>query len=204
MEADWAVEIGAGAPIIEALWTGFVDLRFDPRLSSGALLNRAQGLAEATDLAGLAEALVRLNSLHSPVWTSKCDVWPVDAGEIDPYELEATPQEAQFAQACYLDLLPRNNKDDQQWTTLEMAVFSCRSLCDLLHELPLSACRVDLVVRLAVIAPSFADHDLTGPDLIDHGVTAYLTACGATANAAKERLELALAAFTDALSPQSR
>jgi hypothetical protein len=204
MEADWAVEIGPGSPVIEALWPGFVNLRFDPRLPSGALLKRAQDLTEAADLPGLAEALVRLNSLSSPVWTSKCDVWPVDAGEIDPYELEATPQEARFAQACYLDLLPRNNKDDRQWTTPEMAVLSCRSLCNRLHELPLSACRLDLVVRLAVIAPSFADHDLTGPDLTDHGITAYLTACGATAPAARQRLALALAAFTDALSPQSR
>ena len=27
MEADWEVEVGGGAPVIEAFWPGFVDLR---------------------------------------------------------------------------------------------------------------------------------------------------------------------------------
>ena len=30
MEADWELEIGGDAPVIEAHWTGFVDLRADP------------------------------------------------------------------------------------------------------------------------------------------------------------------------------
>ena len=193
MEADWEIEIGPGAPLIDANWPGFVDLRFDPRLPSGTLLQRARNLAEAADLPALAETLVRLNSQHSPVWTSKCDVWLVDADEIDPYELDASPQEAQSAWACYIDLLPRS---DQLWITPEMAAASCKALCARLHAIPLSACRacrIDLIVRLAVIAP----------DLQDHGVTAYLTACAATAAAAKQRLAQTLAAFADVLSPQS-
>ena len=30
MEADWEVEVGGGAPVIEADWPGFVDLRGEP------------------------------------------------------------------------------------------------------------------------------------------------------------------------------
>ena len=33
MEADWEVEVGGGAPVIEALWPGFVDLRSNPERS---------------------------------------------------------------------------------------------------------------------------------------------------------------------------
>jgi len=182
MEADWEVEIGPGAPVIDALWPGFIDQR-----RSAA---RIHEIEEARQLPALAEALVRLNSLRSPVWTSKCDVWPVSAEAIYPYELDATPEEAKSALACYLDLLP---KSDQQWTTPAMTASACKSLCNRLHELPLSACRADLIVRLAVLAP----------DLTHHGVTAYLTACGPTAAAARQNLERALAVFTHAVSPES-
>jgi len=68
MEADWEVEIGGGAPIIDACWDGLVHLQTAPE--------RAAELPEAADLPRLAEALVRLNAPRSPVWTSKCDVWP--------------------------------------------------------------------------------------------------------------------------------
>ena len=30
MEADWEIEIGGDAPVIEAHWFGFVDLRIEP------------------------------------------------------------------------------------------------------------------------------------------------------------------------------
>jgi hypothetical protein len=30
MEADWEFEVGGDAPVIDALWPGFVDLRLSP------------------------------------------------------------------------------------------------------------------------------------------------------------------------------
>ena len=54
MEADWEVEIGGGAPVIDACWEGFVDLRETP--------NEAFHFSEAQQLIVLAEVLKTLNA----------------------------------------------------------------------------------------------------------------------------------------------
>jgi hypothetical protein len=195
MEADWEVEIGADAPIIDACWEGFVDLRVDPRSDprtpSEAYRKRARGLAEAANLSGLAEALVRLNGPQSPVWTSKCDVWPVlDANAFDAGELDAPWDEATHAWACYVDLLP---KSDRQWITPAMAVDWCKTWCERLGAVPLTHCRADLIVRQAIIAP----------ELMDRGITAYLTACGPSSESANAALARALKAFAHTISSDS-
>jgi hypothetical protein len=82
MEADWEVEIGGGAPVIEALWPGFVDLRSHP--------DRLGEIAEAATFPPLAVLLRALNSPESPVWTSKCDVWEPETAAL----------------AAYIDMLP--------------------------------------------------------------------------------------------------
>ena len=139
----------------------------------------------------LAEALVRLNGLHSPVWTSKCDVWPVlDSNAFDAGELDAPQDEATHAWACYIDLLP---KSDQQWITPQMAAHWCQAWCKHLRAVPQTHSRVDLIVRDALIAP----------ELMDHGVTAYLTACGRTSEEANATLARALHAFANTLCPDS-
>jgi hypothetical protein len=191
MESDWEVEIGGDAPIIDACWDGFVDLRFHPRTSSEALLKRARRLAESANLPGLPEALVRLNGTHSPVWTSKCDVWPVlDADAFDADELDAPSDEAAHAWACYIDLLPRS---DQQWITPPMTAHWCQAWCRQLRAIPMTHCRVDLIVRQAMIAP----------DRMDHGITAYLTACGGASEEANATLARSLQAFANTLCPDS-
>jgi len=191
VEADWEVEIGGDAPIIDACWEGFVDLRFDAGLRPEVYRDRARGLAESADVSGLAEALVRLNGLRSLVWTSKCDAWPVlDTNAFDAGELDAPPDEATHAWACYVDLLP---KSDQQWITPAMAVYWCKACCARLRAVPLTHCRVDLIVRRA----------MTAPDLLDHGVTAYLTACGESPESANAALAGALKAFAHTISPDS-
>ena len=309
MEADWEVEIGGGAPVIDACWNGFVDLRFDPRTRLDTLLKRAQGLPESKNLPELAEALVRLNGLRSPVWTSKCDVWPVlDANAFDAGELDAPWDEATHAWACYIDLVPRNEsgpspaaekpgswtaetpgssatEDSSSWAAEDSssrasgtpgswvgqgfipgvkATESTRPLkvakknlgrgfvtghdfsradasdlkgwgfspagraisedgalapegvstedpaqilvasasrltdaalhwCKQLRSVPLTHCRADLIVRHAIIAP----------DQLDHGITAYLTACGQSAASANAVLGSVVAAFANTLCPDS-
>lgn len=183
MEADWEVEIGGSAPVIEASWPGLVDLQHSPQ--------RAFSLPETADCPALAEALIRLNAPHSPVWTSKCDFWPhLQADAFDPFELDARPDQAAHATGCYIDLLPR---EDQQWATHQLAVAVCQRVCALLRSNPLPCARLDLILRRAIPAP---DH--TGL-----GVTAYLTACGPSPSAAARTLADALDLFAGALHAES-
>src|ERR1700678_2555775 len=123
MEADWEVEIGSGAPVIDALWSGFIDLRRAPE--------RIGEIDEARKFPALSEVLLHLNrpesslglsadsnvdsmlddvACRSQVWSSKCDLWTLDRSfdTWDPDELNATPVESSVALACYIDLLPRN------------------------------------------------------------------------------------------------
>jgi hypothetical protein len=179
MEADWEFEIGGAAPVIEACWTGFVDLRQAPE--------QARHLPEAAALPNLSDALVRMNAAASPVWTSKCDVWPVvDSADFNPDELDAPPESATHAMGCYIDLLPGSN---HQWATPDMTAAACKRICGILHAVSLRCCRVDLIIRRAFITP----------DSNDLGITAYLTACGASHVDAARALQDTLGAFADAL-----
>jgi hypothetical protein len=195
LEADWEFEVGGNAPIIDALWPGFVDLRWTPQSASHDDL-LVLTLPEAAQLPSLAATLKKLNAEHSPVWTSKCDFWPaMQADEFDGDELDAPDGNSAHAVGCYIDLLP---KSDKQWSSPDAIASSCRDLCTRLHSVPLRGCRVDLFVRRALIRP--AQFDIGKLDL---GITAYVTACGNTPAEAVDTLEAALAAFAHAFCPQS-
>ncbi|MGA3373154.1 MAG: hypothetical protein ABSC48_15475 [Terracidiphilus sp.] len=183
MEADWEFEVGGNAPEIEAYWPGFVDLRLAPE--------RARDLPEAGQFPALAQALSKLNAAGSPVWTTKCDFWPQLApDEFDSGELDAASDFAAHAMGCYIDLLARSEK---QWALPDAVEAECKRLCGLLRAVPLRCCRADFVVRRALIEP----------ELIGLGITAYLTSCGKTSGEAALTLQLALAAFRDALYGES-
>jgi len=123
MEADYEVEVGGGAPVIEALWPGLVDLRLSP--------GRIVEIQEAEAFPALAGLLRSLNKAGSQVWTGKCDLW-----EPEPNEL-----------ACYVDLLPVVDAVFARW---EQAEAFCREWVTRLAPIPLPECRVDLVVRQAI------------------------------------------------------
>ena len=188
MEADWEFEVGPDAaglapPVIEAAWAGFIDLQCAPE--------QAGDLPEADLLPGLAEALMKLNAMASPVWTSKCDIWPqLEAGNFDPDELDVPPGCTAHAMGGYIDLLPRKVR---QWTVPEMAADECKRVCGLLRAVPLRCCRADLVIRRAYLSADPAHEEISGL-----GVTAYLTSCGAYAAEAVRTLQDALVALTDA------
>ena len=164
------MEIGGDAPVIEAYWPGFVNLRDEPW--------RVNEIAETQALPGLAEALIRLNGSKSPIWTCKTDVFEPDT--VDPDEHSATNDETKFAIAAYIDVLMRS---DQIWDFPSKAEQDCRKLCSGLHEVPLRCCRVDIVIRRSLVAT-----------VNDLGVTIYLTGCGATFKDAKDRLAECLGA----------
>lgn len=180
MEADWEFEISPDAPVIDAHWQGFVDLCAHPE--------RAADLPEAAGLPALAEALMRLNSPSSCVWTSKCDVWQVDPNteQLDPDELDSPSGTPAAACACYIDLLARSS---EHWVNLDNLARDCVTLCARLREVELRSCRADLIIRRAVLAKGE-----TTP-----AVTAYLTVCGFSDDAARQVLTQALHAFADSL-----
>ena len=188
MEADWEFEVGpdaAGlaAPVIDALWPGFVDLRRAPEL--------AWHLPEAAQLPALAEALAKLNAAASPVWSCKCDFWPrLEADEFDAGELDAPPCCIAHAVGCYIDLLPR---DSARWAQPAIAEAVCKRVCSLLRAVLLRCCRTDLVIRRAFITTY-------GMDL---GITAYITSCGPSSTEAERTLAAALTALIDALESHS-
>ncbi len=189
MEADWEFEVGPDAtgmeaPVIDAGWAGFADLRRSPEL--------AWQLIEAVQLPALAETLVRLNGANSPVWSCKCDFWPcLEIGEFDPDELDAPPGCSAHAMGCSIDLLPAK---EGQWSLPELIEKVCKRWCGLLRVVPLRSSRVDLVVRRAFQSPGQSEL----------GIAAYLTACGASETEARLVLAKALAAFTDAHSSQAK
>jgi hypothetical protein len=176
MEADWEVEIGGDAPVIDARWAGFIDLRLEPE--------QAAMLPEASQLPALAPALVRVNASGSPMWTSKSDVW--EENIFDPDEMDALQANPAFALACYIDLLPRTGLE---WRVSGQAVAACKRMCGHLRHVPLRSCRADLIVRLAWVTS----------DPPEHGITAYLTACGSTLEEARATLDAALVALADSI-----
>jgi hypothetical protein len=182
METDWEVEVGGGAPVIEALWPGFVDLRRSPE--------RLGEIAEAAAFPALADLLLALNGTTSPLWTAKCDLWEPEPAELAIPELnnpavvsDAGVQPA--ALACYVDLLPVEGRVFAQW---KVAEGFCREWVARLEPLTLPNCRVDLIVRQAVAAEAEG-----------FGVTAYLSGTGKDRSTAAEALSAALAAFAGSI-----
>ncbi|HXS77837.1 MAG TPA: hypothetical protein VN753_16785 [Terracidiphilus sp.] len=175
MEADWEFEIGGGAPLIEAYWGGFVDLRARP--------GRVSEIKECHDLPGLADVLLKLNGVGSPVWTSKTDVFLAE--RVDPDEMNANDDETKAAIACYLDLLPRMR---DSWSDAPRAEEFCRQICGRLAAQPLRCCRIDIVVRRTIFE-----------EAAELGTTVYATACGALLADAKQQLAKCLAILATAL-----
>ena len=175
MECDWEVELGADAPVIDAGWPGWVDLRTNPE--------RVAELPEAADFPALATALLALNAPASPLWTAKCDLWPIDdPGSLDPDELAAVPEDCLSAQACYIDCLPVATG---LMPTLAAGETWLRAVTSGLRGREAPTCRADLILRRAVTAAEEG-----------FGVTAYLTACGPNAAEARQALGHALAVFS--------
>jgi hypothetical protein len=172
MEADWSAEIGPDLPRISVPWEGFLDLRGAPAL--------AMSLPEAANFRPLASALIRLNGGHSPVFTSKCDVWAIPNSEIDPDEFGAQPKTSQTALASYIDMLLRDAASFASFAVHETLV---KQITHRLRAIPLADCRVDLVLRPA-------DRD----DTEGYGITLYAVGCGADEEAARASWESVLAA----------
>jgi hypothetical protein len=168
MEADWEVEIGGGAPVIEAEGPGWIDLRTQPE--------RVSEIAEAAGFAALGKLLTALNGAGSPWWTSKCDLWQEETGEL----------------ACYVDLLPVEGRVFEEW---QQAENSCRAFVARLADVsePRASendfeTAVALVVRAAVAGKAEG-----------FGITVYLSAGNTGQADATGALSAAMDVFADAL-----
>ncbi len=108
---SWSAECGLEDPVLVVPWSDpssaarFVDLREDPYA--------IEEIPEAEQTPAVAQALRALNTARSPVFTAKCDLWPIN----DPDELHALALElalddlgggAYAAFASYLDLIWRD------------------------------------------------------------------------------------------------
>ena len=75
-------------------------------------------------------------------------------------------------------------RNDQTWEVPLEAESDCRNLREKLRAILLGNCRVDIVLRRAVLG-----------DVDKLGATVYITACGSTLENAKSRLAECMAAF---------
>jgi hypothetical protein len=180
MEADWSVELTADDPVIVVPWAAagddprtcrFVDLRLDAHL--------IDEIEEARPASELRAALLSLNDARSPLWTVKCDTWESDT-PMDPYEMDAAPEDATLSAASYIDLLVRDSALQVSFNRQERWV---RAVAHALRAVPARAARVELVLRPAQV-----------DGVAGYGVSWFVEGCGATAQRAGQAWSHALGA----------
>lgn len=189
MLAEWSVETSADDPVLVVPWSDstdstrqFIDLRENPY--------DLDHLPEVERYPPLMHALRALNAPRSPVFTAKCDAWPLDPANgaeelanlrlhLDPFSEEAENTSNGFS--SYIDLLWR-----------ERTIFtSFHQHEQLLHRLTRHAevldypyAMLDCIVRPALV-------DLNGPQE-GFAVSLYIKALGYDASAAEQNWATAL------------
>src|SRR5271155_1309233 len=108
MLSEWSAECAPDDPTLEVPWSDpanptshFVDLRENPY--------DVDHLPEAERFPPLMHALRALNAARSPVFTAKCDAWPLDEKELDALRanLDINADEAPAGFGSYIDILWR-------------------------------------------------------------------------------------------------
>jgi hypothetical protein len=191
MLAEWSVESSAEDPVLVIPWsdpadsTGnrrFIDLRENPY--------DLDHLPEAELYPPLMHALRALNASRSPVFTAKCDAWPLiskkDGDEIEQLRLELdifedASHDASNGFVSYIDILWR-----------ERSIFaSFHQHEQLLHRLTRHAAPLDHPYAMldCVLRPALVD--LTGPQE-GFALSLYIKALGHNPQAAEENWAAAL------------
>jgi hypothetical protein len=188
MLTEWSAECAADDPVLVVPWADpsdpdrrFIDLRENPY--------DLDYLVEAEQYPALMHALRALNATRSPVFTAKCDAWPINPNE-DQTELahlrlnlDLLPEESPNGFASYIDLLWRER-------SIFASVHRHEQILDRLTRLaaPLDHpdAMVDCVIRPALV-------DLTGPQE-GFAVSLYIKALGHDQPAAEQNWAAALEA----------
>jgi hypothetical protein len=183
MLAEWSVECSAEDPVLVVPWhdpngsAAFVDLRANPY--------DLDGIPEAEQHPPLMHALRALNAQRSPVFTAKCDAWPLDGEELAQLqmELDVPPPDAPAGFASYIDLVWRERSIftsfHQQEQMVQRLVRNAAAI-----DCPLTS--LDCVLRPAIV-------DLDGPRE-GYAVSLYVKALGADRQSAWANWAVALEA----------
>jgi hypothetical protein len=183
MLSEWSAECAADDPVLVVPWkdpggrSAFVDLRASPR--------DFEAVAEAEQHPPLMQALRALNATRSPVFTAKCDAWPLDSNELEQLQLnlDANPADPPAGFASYIDLIWRERSLFHSFHRQEQML---RRLTRLAAPVPRRWAALDCVLRPALL-------DLDGPRE-GFAVSLYVKALGPSQLAAWKEWATALAA----------
>ena len=182
MLSEWSVECSADDPVLVVPWSDpsdsdrrFIDLRENPY--------DLDHLPEAEQYPPLMHALRALNAARSPVFTAKCDAWPLDAEELDALRanLDVSADEAPAGFGSYIDILWRERSLFASFHLQEQMLHRLAR-----HAAPLehSYAILDCILRPAMI-------DLTGPQE-GFALSLYVKAVGHDARSAETNWASAL------------
>jgi hypothetical protein len=181
MLAEWSIECSAEDPVLVVPWkdpdgsAAFVDLRANPYAFDA--------IPEAEQYPPLMQALRALNAKRSPVFTAKCDAWPLDAEERNHLQvnLDIAPAQAPAGFAGYIDLVWRERSLFTSFPRHEQLL---RRLTRRAAPLDRPAAALDCVLRPALV-------DLDDPRE-GYALSLYVKALGADRQTAFEEWGAAL------------
>jgi hypothetical protein len=184
MLSEWSVECSTDDPVLVVPWsdpsdsTGnrrFIDLRENPY--------DLDHLPEAERYPPLMHALRALNAARSPVFTAKCDAWPLDDEELDALRvnLDVSADEGQAGFGSYIDILWRERSLFVSFHLQEQMLHRLTR-----HAAPLehSYAMLDCILRPAMV-------DLAGPQE-GFAMSLYVKAVGHDAQTAEANWASAL------------
>jgi hypothetical protein len=184
MLSEWSVECAADDPVLVVPWSDpsdlsgerrFIDLRENPY--------DLDHLPEVEQHPPLMHALRALNAPRSPVFTAKCDAWPLDDDELEQLhlDLDVSAEEMPAGFGSYIDILWRERSIFVSFHQQEQMLHRLTRHATL-QDFPYAI--LDCVIRAAMV-------DLTGPQE-GFAVSLYVKALGHNAQSAEENWAAAL------------
>jgi len=181
MLAEWSVECSADDPVLVVPWkdpngsAAFVDLRANPY--------DFDAIPEAEQYPPLMQALRALNAPRSPVFTAKCDAWPLDSAELEQLQinLDALSDNLPCGFASYIDVLWRERS---VYTSFPQSEQILRRLTRLAAPLNFPTAMLETILR-----PSLVDLEAAQEG---YAVSLYVKALGHDAQSARKEWAAAM------------